>query len=192
MEPAPPSPTERRLLRAEAARTLLGLHTAQALAEPERWSWEVLDRLPAWCLFDRERRIRLQRVAGALLMGPELRLWIDRDHLLEAGRLLDEPVLDAVLVRADALAALLVASDDSSATATRPPADETVGALEARFMAAGAAVLVATLHESLPLGALADSLGPRAGHLPESTARHVLLEAERLIFDHCPVLSEAA
>jgi len=176
------SATERRLLRAEAARTLLQLHAADALGEPERWSWDVLDRLPTWCLFDKERRERLQRVAGALMMGPELRLWVDREHLRRAERLLGADVLQKVLCQADSLACLIQSSDDPVADDSAVPTpDEDDPSLDARLLAAGAAVLVGTLHESLPLGGLIESLGPRAGDLSEATARHVLHGAEQIL-----------
>ena len=181
-----------RRIRAEAARTLLRLHADGALAEPERWTWEVLDRLPLWCLFDAERRRGLQLICGAVLIAPELRLWLERERIERVAQLIGEPVLDELLADADRLAATMAdtASDtfstdvvtpgpSPSEAASSPAASEPLD-VEALLMAGGASVLRGTLHESLPLGALAESLGESAGELPPATAWLVLAHAERL------------
>ena len=202
--------SHRRIVRARAARTLSELHARDALAEPERWTWEVLDRLPLWCLLGAERRRHLQKVAGAVLLGPELRLWLERGRLERVGSLIGADVLSRLLEAADAFAARPavegdeesdgdvdggdvdgaddVGTDDARGAApTRPPrgADDAGAAgdadIEARLLASGAAVLLGTLHESLPLGGLIESLGQPAGTLPPETARLLLAHAEALV-----------
>lgn len=177
------SMSSRRRVRSEAAQNLLRLHEAGVLAEPELWTWEVVDRLPLWTLLDVPQRERVQRVAGAVLLAPEMRLWISDAQLREAERLLGAEILAAVLQRADELA-VSQATDPGEfnrgvieAAATPMPPE----GLEARLMSAGASVLTATLHESLPVSSLADALGSSAGDLPEPIALRLLAEAEAII-----------
>ena len=178
--------SHRRIVRARAARTLFELHARDALAEPERWTWEVLDRLPLWCLFDAERRRHLQLIAGAVLLGPELRLWLERERLERVGALIGADALARLLEAADAFAARPAAEGEGESggggvygadDAGTGDADDDV---EARLLASGAAVLLGTLHECLPLGGLIESLGQPAGTLPPETARPLLAHAEAL------------
>ena len=202
--------SERRLVRAEAAATLLRLHEAGSLGEPERWTWDVLDRLPLWCLLDETRRRRLQLCAGAVLLGPELRLWLERERLERVAGIVGRSMLRRVLHEADALAASVPATGGGSAdgpadgsaaegrTGTpgrRPRAtidpDADAAALEAWLASCGTAVLLGSLDADLPLGGLVESLGESAGRLPPDTARALLAHAERLLVDEAAGAAEA-
>ena len=203
--------SERRLVRAEAAATLLRLHEAGSLGEPERWTWDVLDRLPLWCLLDETRRRRLQLCAGAVLLGPELRLWLERERLERVAGIVGRSVLRRVLREADALAASVPATGEGAAdgaadgaaaegrTGTpgrRPRAtidpDADAAALEAWLASCGTAVLLGSLDADLPLGGLVEALGESAGRLPPDTARALLAHAERLLVDDAAETETAA
>ena len=182
----------RRRRRGLAARQLVSLAFAGALAEPGRWDWDTLGSLPPWCLLDEPARRRLQRVAALLFIGPELRLWIDRARLDAA----------AALVGADALAAAIEVADRRFASGADDPAPvagatpafaapgagavdadaaEVAVALAARLDGIGAAVLLATLPDALPIEGLPALLGEPAGALAAAVADPVLDEAERLL-----------
>ena len=192
------SATSRRRRRAAAAQVLLGLHAAGQLAEPERWDWDTLDRLPAWCLLDESSRRAVQLTAGGVLLAPALRLWIDRERIERARTLLGERPFAALLARADALAAARPgaasppAPDDPDPAVTDADVAAAPDEVEARLLAAGSAVLRATLHASLPLGALADSLGESAGELPAETAWTLLAHTEALLAEATPSAAAAA
>lgn len=172
------SASSQRQMRAATARRLLALYEQDALAEPERWTWEEIDRMPLWCLLPTSQRERVQRVTGALMMAPEMRLWISAQPLDEAERLLGVDTLAAILERADALS-------ESQAQGNPPHIDEDARSLaeglDARMMAAGASVLTASLPESFPHASLADTLGPTAGELSPAIAVRVLAEAEQVL-----------
>lgn len=194
--------SERRRVRAQAARTLLQLHEAGALAEPERWTWDVLERLPLWCLLDEGARRRLQLCAGAVLLGPELRLWLERDRLDRVANIVGRSLLSRVLHEADTLAASAPASSPDAREEGEPrPArrlrptvarDADAAALEAWLAGCGTAVLLGTLDADLPLGGLAASLGEPSGKLPAQTARALLVHAERLLVDDAAAAARLA
>lgn len=176
------SASARRQVRAKAARSLLSLHEQDALADPDRWTFELIDRLPLWCLMDTDSRQRIQRVAGAVLLAPEMRLWISAAQLAEAEQLLGSETLAAILERADKLAVSAQADDASASDAVAGPGESRASeGLQLRLMSAGASVLGATLHESLPLQSLASTLGTSAGELPQTVALHVLSVAQDIV-----------
>jgi hypothetical protein len=175
------SPSQRRRLRATAAELLLSLHAGDNLLEPVSWTWQQLDRLPAWCLQGAEQRKALQLVSGALFLGPELRFWIHRDSLNALQQMLGGDLLDSIVARADSVnlprePAAAIISD-----AGVNSAEIDAGRLEHLLLGAGSAVLGATVHESLPREMLTGSLGEPVGNLDEVTAEALLGLAEMLL-----------
>lgn len=71
------SMSARRGQRAQAARLLLSMDQRSELRSAAAWQWHRLDALPAWALLDQRDRQLLQRLCGAMLLAPLLRLWID-------------------------------------------------------------------------------------------------------------------
>jgi len=73
-----------RLRRASVAQLLLQFHKSGLLDSAELWTWEAMDSLPDWCLLSQQERMPLQLTCGALLLGSQLRLWIDRRYIQAA------------------------------------------------------------------------------------------------------------
>ena len=171
----------RRRRRGAAARQLLALAVKGALDAPERWDWDTLGSLPSWCLLDAPARLRLQRVAGLLFLGPELRLWIDRARLDEAAALVGADALDAVIDEADRR----FAGSDVDGAGSVAPVAASAGAdapsLAERLDGTGAAVLLATLPDGLPIEGLGAALGEPIGTLSVELAEGLLDAAERLL-----------
>jgi len=154
----------KRLRRAAAARLLLGLHESGQLAQPELWTWDALDSLPGWCLQDEQTRTRLQLLCGALVLAPELRLWIDRELILAAQQLISKPFFDQVVARAEQ-APISINASVASRFATATSTNAKTESVNTVFMQAGASVLKASLSEQLPVDMLCEALGDTAGDI---------------------------
>ena len=172
---------ERRKQRAVAARLLLSLHAEDQLDKPSSWTWEVLNRLPSWCLLDSETRQRLQLACGALFVSAELRFWIRRDALQCLSDLLGPDVLDGVMNEADRLALPREPAQRLLEEAGVSGRAADTAMLSQALLGAGAAVLSATVHESLPRELLIQSLGLQLGSLDEATATAVLARADHIV-----------
>ena len=83
----------RRRHRAAVAAQLI----ARAPHVVDAIDWDTLDAAPEWMAWDAERLEALQLQVGALLLAPELRLWIDAPRLGAAARALGGPLLQALL-----------------------------------------------------------------------------------------------
>jgi len=180
------SPLQRRRQRGIAANLLLSLHAGDNLQEPASWTWQLLDRLPAWCLQGAEQRGFLQLTCGALFLSPELRFWIQREALDTLREMLGDDLLDRILFRADTVdlprepAAAMIENAGLNSAELDPVQ------LEQLLMSAGSAVLGATVHSSLPRDMLTASLGEPVGQLNENTAQALLNLAETLLLNEEP------
>lgn len=87
----------RRRQRAAVAEQLIARvpHAVEAI------DWNALDGAPEWMAWDAERLEALQHRVGALVLAPELRLWIDAPRLAAATRALGAPMLHALLALPD-------------------------------------------------------------------------------------------
>lgn len=181
---------QKRLDRAVAARVLLALHAAGNLDNPARWTWESVDRLPAWCLAGAEERKKLQLTCGAMYLSPDIRFWINKSALLAVQHLLGNEVFERILAQADEMQLPRESVLDVIAQTGLDPATAQLEQIQAVLMAAGATVLTATVHPSLPVEMLTESLGPSIGEVTEQAASTLLKAAELLIVD--TVVSQAS
>ena len=176
----------RRRRRALAARHLLALHEEGALADPDRWDWDTLGELPAWCLLGEAERVRLQHVAGVVFLAPALARVLDGAVFRAVGELVGEAVLDGALDGAFDGALDGVSGAGPGAPVPSADAVELVAKdVDGQVRGAGATVLLATLgarlERVLPLDALRAALGPASGELERVTAERVLTRAETLL-----------
>lgn len=151
--------THQRQQRAQSARILLSLHAQDNLHQPERWTWDALDLLPAWCLADANERQQLQRVCGALYLSPEIRFWIEQQILQALQSIIGEQVLAQIMSHADAMSLPREPLTPLMKQADFNPSAVQSADLETLLMSAGATVLSATVDESLPRDMLVGSLG---------------------------------
>lgn len=165
--------THQRQQRATAARLLLSLHGQGNLDQPERWTWDALDRLPAWCLSDSTERQQLQQVCGALYLSPDIRFWIEKPALQALQSIIGEQVFTQIMNHADAMALPREPLATVMNNAAFNPSSVQITELLELLMAAGATVLSATVHESLPRDMLVSSLGEGVGEL-NAEAAHAL------------------
>lgn len=165
----------RRQQRADAARLLLALHAGGNLDNPQGWSWDAVDRLPAWCLVSEPERKQIQLICGALYLSPEIRLWIQKPLLQSVQQLVGESVFQRIIEHADAMQLPREPLVETIAESGIDLATADVEQMENLLMAAGATVLSASIHESLPGDMLLASLGQGIGQMNESAAA-VLLE----------------
>ncbi len=139
---------ETRSRRASAAHLLLAVYTESGRAVPEIWTWQRLDALPDWSLLDRRDREVLQRVCGAVLMAPLLRLCIDGERIGSArmalGSIPYESVIDSAppTFDVDRVPAALADLDRWLVGACRNDID-------AALLSAGASVLIAGIVDPL-------------------------------------------
>lgn len=158
---------QKRQHRAKAASLLMSLYEQGELDDPGFWSWDVVDRLPAWCLLGIDDRQHLQRVCGALYLSPEIRFWIGKPLLLALRYQLGEPILSRILAHADDMQLPrepLRLQIPNVSSVIKP--DQ----LEPVLLAAGATVLTATVHESLPRDMLLGSIGQSIGEISHDAA----------------------
>lgn len=156
--------------RARAAGLLLSLYKAGELDTPEIWNWDALDRLPAWCLYSQEDRQLLQKVCGAMYLSPEIRFWVDRSPLLALQSVLGEPLCSQILSCADAMNLPREPLSSLMQNLTEPLAECSADAISDLLSSAGATVLAATVHESLPGELLLSSLGEGVGEISHEAA----------------------
>jgi len=163
--------SNRRQQRAKAARVLLALHGKGNLDQPGRWTWDAVDRLPAWCLADAADRQQLQVVCGALYLSPEIRFWIGKSVLSALNSLIGEAVFTQIMNHADSMQ---LPRDPLASVIEQAKFDPSVGEaaeLQKLLMSAGASVLSATVHESLPRELLVGSLGEGCGEISHAAAQ---------------------
>ncbi|MBX2884901.1 MAG: hypothetical protein KTR32_33405 [Granulosicoccus sp.] len=172
---------QQRQQRAAAARVLLSLHADGNLQSPERWTWRTVDRLPGWCLAGAEQRIQLQLTCGALYLSPDIRLWIDQHALRIVHDLLGQTLFDRIMAQADRMQLPRESAAQVIEQAGVEPATAEPEAIQSLLMRAGANVLSATVHESLPHDMLTQSLGPTVGEINEASALALVRAAEVLI-----------
>lgn len=170
----------KRQRRGAAAQVLLSLHQAGQLANPEQWTWEVLDALPGWCLQDEQSRNQLQVMCGALVLAPELRLWIDRELILVAHRLIGKDQFNHIVAQADRtpIAINASAADRFKSIAS---ADALQGSVKTALLQAGASVLNATLTIDVLVALFSEMLGETAGEVSPKLANTLLTQAESLL-----------
>lgn len=170
----------RRRQRAVAARLLLSLHASGSLDSPETWTWDAVDRLPAWCLAAAEERQAIQRSCGALFLSPEIRFWIQKSLLSALRQLLGDAQFEQIIEQADGMQLPREPLADIIAASGITLSEAGVDELDALLMTAGSTVLQATVHESLPRDMLSSSLGPGIGDISPSAANALLKAAMAL------------
>lgn len=171
----------KRMRRAMAARVLLSLLEADQLADPDQWTWDLIDALPTWCLQDEHARSRLQLVCGALVLAPELRLWIDREAILVAHELIGKQQFNHIVAKADSMP---IAIDASAATLFKSMSSEASAVkdtIRITFLQAGASVMKATLKGDALTSIFAKVLGETAGQLSHPLANSILVQAEAVL-----------
>lgn len=165
----------KRQRRGAAAKVLLALYEADQLAEPEKWTWDAIDALPVWCLQDELTRHNTQLLCGALVLAPELRLWIDRKLIVAAHDLIGQHCFDHIVAKADnvAIAVNTFASTRISASGNR---EQVADSVKASLLQAGASVFKASLSDELPLNMLPNIVGETAGSISSKVANAILDE----------------
>ncbi|GEM_PF-1708313 len=192
-----------RANRAQAARILLSMHSNDQLHDPTLWTWGIIDRIPPWCLLDGQALAQLQDTCGALLLAPEVRLWIDGPRLKAAAAVVTEPVFLQVIALADKSELAVpetfptVQSNDQADShsgnqsgsrsvnqegqlpqnSTQPDLNSWV---KSRFASAGSAVLRATLDPVLPGEMLTSALASTSGQVSENIAQVILSHAQSI------------
>lgn len=159
----------RRRQRAAVAEQLI----ARAPHAVDTIDWDVLDGAPEWLAWDGERLEALQHLVGALMLAPELRLWIDAPRLAAATRAIGAPQLQALLtlpgdemLPRDVIPAPRIERADQVAPALRAcGASVLLAALHPGALRQAAALLLAPTRPSPMAGALARSLVARAMQL---------------------------
>lgn len=170
----------KRLERAAAARILLSLHEKGQLANPEQWNWGVLDALPAWCLLDEQARVQLQSVCGALVLAPELRLWIDRELISAGHSVIGLHHFNSIVARADqAKLAIDAAAGERFQSVSGKAALR--DAVQSAFLQAGASVLKASLTNEVLIERFSQIPGDTAGELRHQLAEKILQQAQEMI-----------
>lgn len=154
---------QKRQIRAKAARVLLSLHAAGDLDTPSRWTWDAVDRLPAWCLASAEERTQLQLICGALYLSPDVRFWITKPALVAVQNLIGKSVFNRILAQADSMQLPRESVSTLISDFGVDPITATPEAIQDLMLAAGSDVLCATVHASLPREMLTASLGRGLG-----------------------------
>ena len=170
----------KRQRRGAAARILLSLHKADQLARCELWTWDMLDALPNWCIQDEDARVELQLICGALVLAPELRLWIDRKHILAAYDLCGKKRFDCIIAKADQNP---ITVNAAASTRFKFVKNQAVlkDSVKSVFLQAGASVLKATLTNDLLNDMFAELLGENAGDVTEKLACNIVTQAEEML-----------
>lgn len=140
--------------------------------------WEALDGAPEWLAWDAARLQALQLQVGALVLAPQLRLWIDTARLAAAARALGAPLLHALLalpdgemLPRDAMPAPRIERAEQVAPSLRGcGAGVLLAALPASALRRAAALLMTPTQPSTMAGALARSLVARAMQLAAQLA----------------------
>jgi hypothetical protein len=156
----------RRRQRAAVAEQLI----ARAPHAVDSIDWDTLDGAPEWMAWEASRLEALQQQVGALVLAPELRLWIDAPRLGAALRALGAPVLRALLalpdgemLPRDVTPAPRIERADQVAPSLRTcGASVLLASLPSGELRQAAALLLAPTRPSPMAGALARSLVVRA------------------------------
>ncbi|MCC7285549.1 MAG: hypothetical protein IT503_05150 [Burkholderiaceae bacterium] len=135
--------------------------------------WDTLDEAADWMAWDSARLDALQQQVGALVMAPQLRLWIDAARLGAASRALGTALLRALLalpdgdmLPRDVTPAPRIERADQVAPALRAcGAGVLLAALPSAALRQAAALLLTPTQPSPMAGALARSLVARAMQL---------------------------
>ena len=171
----------RRRQRAAVAEQLV----ARAPHVVDTIDWDSLDSAPEWMAWGAEPLEALQQQTGALVLAPELRLWIDAPRLTAAMRALGTPLLHALLalpdgemLPRDVTPAPRIESADQVVPSLRAcGASVLLAALASGALRQAAALLLTPTRPSPMAGALARSLVARAiqlaGLLAPSNPREV-------------------
>lgn len=175
------SVVQMRQQRAAAARVLLSLHASGNLDNPGRWTWDAVDRLPGWCLAGTDERVQLQLTCGSMYLSPDMRFWISKTALQTTQDLLGASLFDRIMSQADDMQLPRESVSAVIAQAGIDPASAQANDIQGLLMAAGANVLAATVHESLPREMLTASLGPGIGDITLDAATILLKAAEALL-----------
>lgn len=170
----------KRQRRAAAATVLLSLHEADQLANPEQWTWDVVDALPVWCLFDEQARSHMQLLCGALVLAPELRLWIDRELIVATQNLIGKQHFEHIVAKADSTP-IAVNAMAASRFKTVSNKNSITSHVEAVLLQAGASVFKASLSDELPIDMLPKILGDTAGTVSHKVAGCILDQAQQLL-----------
>ena len=176
----PATAQSRRHQRAVSARVLLSLHANDNLQDPERWTWQALDKLPGWCLAGESERLRVQRVCGALYLSPELRYWIHKSALGGLQELLGS-TWELIAEQADAMQVPREPVADLIASTGIDQETGDLAKLDSLLLAAGATVLRHSVDESLPRELLTESLGESLGEISDLAAVNLLHAANALV-----------
>jgi len=128
----------RRRQRARLAEQLIARapHAIHAL------DWDALDAAPEWMAWSAAPLEALQLQVGALVLAPDIRLWIDAPRLSAAERALGSPLLHALLALPD--------GEMLPRDVTPAPRIERAEQVAPSLRACGAGVLLA----AVPAGAL--------------------------------------
>lgn len=162
----------RRRQRAAVAQQLI----ARAPHAVDAIDWDTLDAAPEWMAWTGDRLEALQQQVGAIVLAPQLRLWIDAPRLTAATRALGAPLLLALLALPD--------GEMLPRDVTPSPRIERADQVAPSLGACGAGVLLA----ALPSGELRQAAAllltptrpsPMAGALARSlVARAIQLAAQ--------------
>lgn len=169
----------KRQRRGAAAKVLLALHETDQLDQPENWTWDVIDALPSWCLQDEQTRNEVQLVSGALVLAPELRLWIDRELILAAHTLIGKQCFDHIVAKADNTPIAVNASAKSRFNTAADP-NSIVESVRNNLLQAGASVFKASLADELPVDMLPKIIGDTAGNVSVKFANSILDQLEEV------------
>jgi len=157
--------------RATVARILLSLYEADALDEPEQWTFERLAQLPSWCLLQDEERTRIQVVSGAVVLAPKMDRWINGATFQAASACVGQPIIESLLDEVSGL------GDDSGAQEPEPHADQVTELIRAT----GASVLHSSLDSWMPVDRLTATLDSNVERIDRAVALAVLHKANTLI-----------
>jgi len=166
---APQRARARRRQRAAVAAQLIARapHAVGAI------DWETLDGAPEWMACDAERLEALQHQVGALVLAPELRLWIVAPRLSAAQRALGSPLLHALLA--------LPEGEMLPRDVTPAPRIERAQQVAPSLRACGASVLLAALPSGELRQAAALLLAPtRPSPMAGALARSLVVRAQQL------------
>ncbi|HEX6018727.1 MAG TPA: hypothetical protein VFZ28_11555 [Burkholderiaceae bacterium] len=161
--------SSRRRQRAALARQLI----ERAPHALDSVDWDTLDDAPEWMAWDAARLDALQQQVGALMLAPELRLWIDAARIAAATRALGAPLLHGLMALPDAEmlprdvapAPRIERADQVAPSLCTCGAGVLLAALPSGSLRQAAALLLTPTQPSPMAGALARSLVARAMQL---------------------------
>lgn len=165
----------RRRQRAAVAEQLI----ARAPHAVDAIDWDTLDGAPEWMAWGAEPLAALQHQVGALVLAPEMRLWIDAPRLAAATRVLGAPLLQALLALPD--------GEMLPRDVTPAPRIERADHVAPSLRACGASVLLASLSGGELRQAAALLLTPtRPSPMAGALARSLVVRAMQLAAQLAP------